>query len=69
MEVLSWDSWGPEIADDASLTKEDLTLVDAVVAAGSEGESRRLYEDPRFTVPDEITSYTTYGGVRRVTLR
>ncbi|MET9970661.1 transglutaminase-like domain-containing protein [Streptomyces sp. NPDC006356] len=68
VEVLSWDNWGPEITDDASLTEEDLMLVDAVVAADSEGELRRLYEDPRLTVPDEITSHTVYDGVRNVTL-
>ncbi|MGD1224227.1 transglutaminase-like domain-containing protein [Streptomyces krungchingensis] len=69
VEVLPWDGWGPEILDDASLTAEDLALTDAVAAAGSEEELRRLYRDPRLGVPDEIVSYTTYQGVRKVTLR
>ncbi|GAA5011814.1 transglutaminase-like domain-containing protein [Streptomyces siamensis] len=69
VEVLPWDGWGPEILDDASLTAEDLALTDAVAAAGSEEELRRLYRDPRLRVPDEIVSYTAYQGVRKVTLR
>ncbi|MCX5561586.1 transglutaminase-like domain-containing protein [Streptomyces sp. NBC_00038] len=69
VEPLPWDGWGPEILDDASLTEDDLALIDAVADARSEDELRRLYQDPRLTVPDEITSYTTYGGNRKVTLR
>jgi hypothetical protein len=70
VEVLPWDGWGPEILDDARLTEEDLALTDTVAAAGDdEQELRRLYADPRLTVPDEITSHTTYLGVRKVTLR
>ncbi|MER6121350.1 transglutaminase-like domain-containing protein [Streptomyces sp. NPDC001795] len=69
VEVLPWDGWGPEILDDDRLTEEDLALTDAVAAAVDEDELRRLYADPRLTVPDEITSYTTYNGVRKVTLR
>ncbi|GGN73616.1 hypothetical protein GCM10011579_051860 [Streptomyces albiflavescens] len=69
VEVLPWDGWGPEILDDAALTEDDIALTDTVAAAGSEDELRRLYKDRRLTVPDEITSYTTYAGVRKVTLR
>jgi hypothetical protein len=69
VEVLPWDGWGPEILDDDSFTEEDLALTDAVAAAGSDDERRRLYEDPRLTVPDVVTSYTTYNGIRKVTLR
>ncbi|MFD5078682.1 transglutaminase-like domain-containing protein [Streptomyces sp. NPDC058371] len=69
VEVLPWDGWGPEVLDDGALTEADLVLADAVADAGSEEELRRLYRDPRLTVPDEIVSYTTYGGVRKVTLR
>ncbi|MEV1078201.1 transglutaminase-like domain-containing protein [Streptomyces sp. NPDC050211] len=69
VELLPWDSWGPEIENDALLTDEDLALTDAVAAARSEEELRRLYASPPLTVPDEITSYTTYNGVRKVTLR
>lgn len=69
VEVLPWDGWGPEILDDADLTEDDLALIDTVAGARSDRELRRLYQDPRLTVPDEITSYTTYGGERKVTLR
>jgi hypothetical protein len=69
VEVLPWDGWGREILDDGALTEADLVLADAVAGAGSQEELRRLYQDPRLTVPDEIVSYTTYGGVRKVTLR
>jgi hypothetical protein len=68
VEVLPWDCWGPEVLDDAALTEDDLARTDAVAAARTDDEVRRLYRDPRLTVPDEITSYTTYAGVRRVTL-
>lgn len=69
VELLPWDAWAPEILDDASLTEDDLALIDTVAAARTEDELRRLYGTPPLTVPDEITSYTTYDGVRKVTLR
>jgi hypothetical protein len=69
VELLPWDGWGPEILDDAALGADDIALIDTVAAAGSEDELRRLYADPRLTVPDEILSYTTYTGVRKVSLR
>ncbi|MEU5086255.1 transglutaminase domain-containing protein [Streptomyces sp. NPDC021356] len=69
VELLPWDSWGRGISDDASLTEDDIALVDRVAAARTEAELRRLYkEDPRLTVPEVITSYTTHTGVRKVTL-
>ncbi|MET8942626.1 transglutaminase-like domain-containing protein [Streptomyces sp. NPDC004542] len=68
VELLPWDEWGPGIQDDASLTADDVALVDAVAAARSEEELHRLYEDPRLRVPDVITSHTTHGGPRRVRL-
>jgi hypothetical protein len=69
VEVLPWDGWGAEILDDAALTEDGLALIDTVADARSDDELRLLYQDPRLTVPDEITSYTTYGGERKVTLR
>ncbi|MES5818669.1 transglutaminase-like domain-containing protein [Streptomyces sp. RG80] len=64
VEPLPWDGWGPrQIMADADLTAEDLALADAVAA----GEVAR--DDPRLAVPGTITSYTTYRGVRQVTLR
>ncbi|MEV0225175.1 transglutaminase-like domain-containing protein [Streptomyces sp. NPDC050704] len=70
VEVLPWDGWGPEIRDDGALTEDQLALIDTVSAAdGSEDELRRLYQDPRLTVPDEIVSYTAYTGTRKITLR
>jgi hypothetical protein len=68
VELLPWDAWGPEILDDAALDADELALIDSVAAADGEDELRRLYRDPRLTVPDEIVSYTTYDGVRKVTL-
>lgn len=55
------------------MTADDLALLDAVAAATatkavSPEEIRRLYADPRLTVPAEITSHTTYLGVRQVRL-
>jgi hypothetical protein len=68
VEVLPWDEWGPELTDDASLTEAELALIDSVTAATDENTLRRLYEDPRLAVPDEITSYTTYNGIRKISL-
>ncbi|MBW8794641.1 MAG: transglutaminase domain-containing protein [Streptomyces sp.] len=68
VEVLPWDEWGPELADDASLTEAELALVDTVATTADEGALRRLFEDPRLAVPEEITSYTTYDGIRKVRL-
>jgi hypothetical protein len=59
MEPLPWDGWGPrKVLSDADLTEQDLALMDA---AARDGEP--------VSVPDTITSYTTYSGVRQVTLR
>lgn len=63
VEPLPWDGWGRQVMTDARLTDDDLALMDAV-AAGQVG-----HDDPRLAVPDTITSYTAYAGVRQVTLR
>ncbi|WP_327318552.1 transglutaminase-like domain-containing protein [Streptomyces sp. NBC_01235] len=69
VEPLPWDGWGlsgPQGYD--SLTEGDLALVDAVAAARTPEEIRRLYADPRLTVPREILSWAPFHGLRRVTL-
>ncbi|MGW7263842.1 transglutaminase-like domain-containing protein [Streptomyces sp. NPDC054842] len=68
VEVLPWDCWGPEIVDDTGLTDGELASVDRVAAARTDEEARRLYRDPRLAVPDEVVSYTSYSGVRKVRL-
>ncbi|WLW51387.1 transglutaminase-like domain-containing protein [Streptomyces sp. YU58] len=68
VELLPWDGWGPEFLGRAPLTADDLAAADAVAAARTEDDWRRLHADPRLTVPAEIVSYTPYLGDRRVTL-
>jgi hypothetical protein len=73
VEVLPWDAWGLAAKDEPEVTADDLALLDTVAAATatetvSLKEIRRLYADPRLTVPAEITSHTTYLGVRKVRL-
>ena len=59
VEPLPWDGWGPrQILDDASLTDADLARTDTLARDGGP-----------VSVPDAITSYTTYDGVRQITLR
>jgi hypothetical protein len=72
VELLPWDIWGREIRADADLTDGDLALLDEVAAARTDDDFRRLYQDPRLKVPDEIMSYTSRSGYldhRRVILR
>ncbi|MFF6912029.1 transglutaminase domain-containing protein [Streptomyces sp. NPDC012466] len=68
VELLPWDGWGPGLRKGAPLTDDDLAAADAVAAARSEDDRRRLFADPRLTVPAEITSYAPYLGERRVML-
>jgi hypothetical protein len=77
VEVLPWDMWALATKDEPEVTADDLALLDAAAAATtttttesalSAEEIRRLYADPRLAVPDEIVSYTTYLGVRKVRL-
>ncbi|MER6138262.1 transglutaminase domain-containing protein [Streptomyces sp. NPDC001815] len=44
------------------------SATDSATATVSASEVRRLYADPRLAVPAEITSHTTYLGVRKVSL-
>ncbi|MER6350256.1 transglutaminase domain-containing protein [Streptomyces sp. NPDC001595] len=64
VELLPWDAWGPQERSDAALTEEDLALFDAVAAARTDEELRRLARDPRLAVPDEVLSYTSRSGYR-----
>ncbi|WP_411150947.1 transglutaminase-like domain-containing protein [Streptomyces sp. A30] len=66
VELLPWDVWGRVVRDDAGLTEEDLALVDAVAAARTDDDFRRVYEDPRLAVPDEVMSYTARSGYREL---
>ncbi|WP_406496237.1 transglutaminase domain-containing protein [Streptomyces sp. NBC_01604] len=66
VELLPWDVWGRVVRDDADLTEEDLALVDAVAAARTDDDFRRVYEDPRLAVPDEVMSYTARSGYREL---
>ncbi|MFF4832924.1 transglutaminase-like domain-containing protein [Streptomyces sp. NPDC001315] len=71
VELLPWDFWGREIHADAELMDEDLALLDEIAAARTDDDFRRLYADPRLTVPQEIQSYisrTGYLGLRTVSL-
>ncbi|MGW2379490.1 transglutaminase-like domain-containing protein [Streptomyces sp. NPDC001658] len=68
VELLPWDGWGPEFLGRTPLTADDLAAADAVAAARTEDDWRRLSTDPRLAVPAEIVSYTPYLGDRRVTL-
>ncbi|GGX05457.1 transglutaminase-like domain-containing protein [Streptomyces lomondensis] len=68
VELLPWDGWEPGLGKGAPLTEDDLAAADAVAAARSGEDVRRLYGDPRLTVPAEITSYTAGLGDRKVRL-
>jgi hypothetical protein len=54
------------VRGDAGLTADELALVDAVAAARTDDDFRRLYEDPRLAVPDEVMSYTALSGYREL---
>ncbi|MEU9477584.1 transglutaminase-like domain-containing protein [Streptomyces sp. NPDC048191] len=66
-ETLPWDCWGPWDSEQA-LALGDLALLDAVAAAGTGEELRRLHADPRLAVPREVVAHTTFLGRRTVTL-
>jgi hypothetical protein len=64
VELLPWDVWGRVVRGDAGLTEDELALVDAVAAARTDDDFRRLYENPRLAVPDEVMSYPARSGYR-----
>ncbi|MFD8933811.1 transglutaminase domain-containing protein [Streptomyces sp. NPDC059578] len=74
VEALPWDGWGiaaVEGDEDPAFTAADRELLDRVAAATAADDLpllRRLYAHPRLRVPAEILSFTTFTGVRRVTL-
>lgn len=69
VETLPWDGWEPLAGfGDASLSAADLALLDAVAAAHSDEDVRRLYAEPRLAPPREILSKSPSFGLRKVTL-
>ncbi|WP_329124509.1 transglutaminase-like domain-containing protein [Streptomyces sp. NBC_01465] len=74
VEVLPWDGWGLTDQPELVLSETELEVLDAVAEAGVRGGPLagllKLHEGhDQLRTPDEITSYTTYDGVRKVTLR
>ncbi|GAA1365567.1 transglutaminase-like domain-containing protein [Streptomyces beijiangensis] len=74
VEVLPWDAWGLTDQPELVLSKEELTLLDTVAEAEVRGGPLtgllELHErNAGLRTPAEITSHTTYGGVRKVSLR
>ncbi|MET9906276.1 hypothetical protein ABZZ74_05580 [Streptomyces sp. NPDC006476] len=69
VETLPWDGWLPlaGVEEPGSPSEDELALLDAVAAA-TDDEARRLFEDPRLTPPREIPSLAPYLGLRKVTL-
>lgn len=66
MELLPWDVWGLMERDDASMTHEDLALLDkaAALVVTESPELYHLYEaEPGLKVPRVIHSYTPTGPV------
>ncbi|KMS73211.1 hypothetical protein ACM01_19585 [Streptomyces viridochromogenes] len=69
VETLPWDGWEPLAGfGDASLSAADLALLDAVAAAHTDEDVRRLCGEPRLAPPREILSRSPRFGLRRVTL-
>lgn len=69
VETLPWDGWEPLAGLDAEpLSADDLALLDAVAAADTDDDVRRLHAEPRLAPPREILSKSPSFGLRRVTL-
>ena len=69
VETLPWDGWEPLAGfGDASLSASDLALLDAVAAAHTDEDVRRLCAEPRLAPPREILSKSPHFGLRGVTL-
>ncbi|ELS57479.1 transglutaminase-like domain-containing protein [Streptomyces viridochromogenes] len=70
VETLPWDGWGPlaGFEEHESLSADDLALLDAVAAARTDDDARRLYAEPRLAPPREILSKSPWFGLREVSL-
>ncbi|MFE7270260.1 transglutaminase-like domain-containing protein [Streptomyces sp. NPDC057623] len=69
VETLPWDGWEPLAGfGDVSLRAADLALLDAVAAAHTDDDVRRLRAEPRLAPPREILSLSPHFGLRGVTL-
>jgi hypothetical protein len=69
VETLPWDGWEPLAGfGDTSLSAADLTLLDAVAAAHTGEDVRRLNAEPRLAPPRETLSKSPSFGLRKVTL-
>lgn len=69
VETLPWDGWEPLAGfGDVSLSDDDLALLDAVAAAHTDDDVRRLCARSRLAPPREILSKSPSFGLRRVTL-
>jgi len=68
-EMLLWDVWGIDFADDP--TPEQIALLYEVSAAGTFAERTRLFAHADLRVPPEVTSFTPggNGSPTQVTLR
>ena len=55
-EMLSWDGWGIDFADDP--TPKQIALLEEVAAAGTFAERMRLFVRADLRVPAEVMSFT-----------
>lgn len=55
-EMLSWDGWGIDFADDP--TPKQIALLEEVAAAGTFAERMRLSARAKLRVPAEVMSFT-----------
>lgn len=65
IEMLPWDVWGVRLPEEGAAAHEDLVLLDRAAGlsvqpdAQALSELRRLYDDPRLRVPDELLARAT----------
>lgn len=72
-EVLPWDDWGIADKDREDFPEEDLTLLDEaaqiVKGANSLKKLQTLFNNPKFSTPEQIKSYSPFYGLRLVDVR